>query len=143
MSERKAISLAETSPEEALDILSGLIAEHPQYASAYNNRAQLRRILSHPLADIKVDLRTAIALASPSRSMDPVSDLQAKVLSNAYTQLGVVLLREGKEEEVGGVFQVGARYGGEVAKVMAVKLNPVARLCGGIVKEAMRKEMEG
>ncbi|KAI5858156.1 hypothetical protein BZA05DRAFT_386145 [Tricharina praecox] len=141
--ERQAISLAEASPAEALTILSSLITTYPQYASAYNNRAQLLRILSHSSTEITADLRTAITLARPARSIDAVSPLQAKVLSNSYTQLGAVLLSEGREEEAGEVFQAGARYGGEVAKMMAVKFNPVARLCGAIVKEAMRKEMAG
>jgi tetratricopeptide (TPR) repeat protein len=139
--ERRAIALAESSSEEALSLFNELLESHPQYASGYNNRAQLRRILSHPLATVKVDLEQAVSLARPRTKLEPVSTLQAKVLSNAYTQLGAVLLREGKEEEAGAVFQEGARYGGEVAKTMAVKLNPVARLCGAIVKQAMRKEM--
>jgi tetratricopeptide (TPR) repeat protein len=139
--ERRAISLAETSPAEALRLFDELLVSHQQYASGYNNRAQLRRILSHPSAEVKADLDKAISLARPRTKLEPVSMLQAKVLSNAYTQLGAVLLREGKEEEAGAVFREGARYGGDVARSMAVKLNPVARLCGAIVKEAMRKEM--
>jgi tetratricopeptide (TPR) repeat protein len=139
--ERRAISLAETSPAEALRLFDELLASHQQYASGYNNRAQLLRILSRPSEEVKADLDKAISLARPRSTLEPVSMLQAKVLSNAYTQLGAVLLREGKEEEAGAVFQQGGRYGGDVARSMAVKLNPVARLCGAIVKEAMRKEM--
>jgi len=141
--ELEAVSCAEDSPATALAILSRLIASHPQYASAYNNRAQLRRLLSHPAADVVADLRCAIELAGPPRATDPVSPLQAKVLANAYTQLATVFLADGREDAAGETFQIAARYGGEVAKVMAVKLNPVARLCGAIVKEAMREEMGG
>jgi tetratricopeptide (TPR) repeat protein len=139
--ERRAITLAESSPEEALSLFNELLKSHPQYASGYNNRAQLRRILCHPATAIKADLEQAVFLAQPPTKLGPVSTLQARVLSNAYTQLGAVLLHEGKEEEAGAVFQEGARYGGEVARTMAVKLNPVARLCGAIIKEALRKEM--
>lgn len=35
---------------------------------------------------------------------------------------------------------MGGRYGNEVAKALAVASNPTAKLCGAIVKEAMRKE---
>lgn len=37
-------------------------------------------------------------------------------------------------------FFLGGRYGNEVARAMAVHTNPYAKLCGNIVKEAMRKE---
>lgn len=40
-------------------------------------------------------------------------------------------------------FQQGGRYGNEIARQMAVKTNPYAKMCGAIVKEAMRKEMTG
>ncbi|KAA8913664.1 hypothetical protein FN846DRAFT_902726 [Sphaerosporella brunnea] len=139
--ERRAITLADSAPQDALALLDALLRSHPQYASAYNNRAQLRRLLSLPPAAVRADLEQAVALARPRARLAPVSALQARVLSNAYTQLGALLLREGKEDEAGAAFQEAARYGGEVARTMAVKLNPLARLCGAIVKEAMRKEM--
>ncbi len=38
---------------------------------------------------------------------------------------------------------MGGRYGNDVAREMAVRTNPYAKLCGNIVKEAMRGEMLG
>ncbi|MCJ1477736.1 hypothetical protein MMC13_006409 [Lambiella insularis] len=38
-------------------------------------------------------------------------------------------------------FQLGGRYGSTIARAMAVKTNPYAKLCGSIVQEAMRKEL--
>ncbi|KAJ2973592.1 hypothetical protein NQ176_g6518 [Zarea fungicola] len=35
---------------------------------------------------------------------------------------------------------LGGRYGNEIAKNLAVSVNPTAKLCGQIVREAMRKE---
>lgn len=37
-------------------------------------------------------------------------------------------------------FFLGGRYGNEIGKAMAVHTNPYAKMCGNIVKEAMRKE---
>ncbi|KLJ07048.1 hypothetical protein EMPG_17447 [Blastomyces silverae] len=45
------------------------------------------------------------------------------------------------EEMASMDFQLGGRYGNEIARQMAVKTNPYAKMCGAIVKEAMRKEM--
>ena len=45
------------------------------------------------------------------------------------------------EEAASRDFFWGGRYGNEVAKAMAVHTNPYAKLCGSIVKEAMKKEM--
>jgi len=38
---------------------------------------------------------------------------------------------------------MGGRYGNEMARAMSVATNPYAKLCGGIVKEAMRAEGVG
>jgi hypothetical protein len=40
-------------------------------------------------------------------------------------------------------FFVGGRYGNKIAQQMSVQTNPYAKMCGAIVKEAMRKEMNG
>ena len=47
------------------------------------------------------------------------------------------------EEMASKDFAAGGRYGDERAKQMAVKTNPYAKMCGAIVKEAMKKEMAG
>lgn len=139
--EREAIALASSeNPADALPLLDALLSSYPRYASGYNNRAQLQRILKHSVGDVVADLRKAIELSEPSPG-GAVSELQARVLSLAWTQMGAVLLSQGKEDEAGRAFGEGARYGGEVAKRMAVKMNPVAKLCGAIVREAMKKEM--
>jgi len=140
-SELAAIRLAQTAPTAALSLFNELLSTYPDYASGYNNRGQLRRLLSHPAAEIVADLEKAIELLRPSSRLGEVSELQGKVLQLAWTQLGVVMLGEGREEEAVKAFTEGARFGGEVARGMCVKLNPVARLCGSIVKGALRKEM--
>jgi len=166
---------------EALAILDQLIDEHPSYASARNNRAQLRRwqfgdrnLLCQHLAGgspatsaaaraTVEDLRAAITLASPDRSTDAVSPAQGRLLGQAHTQLAALYhaaakdldgaegckiacaylegwRKEAFEDEASRLFHLGGLYGNEVAKALAVHTNPHAKLCGSIVKEAMRKE---
>ncbi|KAF2663672.1 hypothetical protein BT63DRAFT_460788 [Microthyrium microscopicum] len=175
----------------ALELLTALIAENPDYASAYNNRAQLRRwryenaLLDLSLKDEQLeearvatikDLETAIALASPPETQASVSPAQAKLLSQAWTQRGAVFWgitkRAGSlqpaqkstpaaaptpkqdedvpdwqtwdnsrlEEEGSRSFFMAGMYGSEIGRNLAVRTNPYARLCAGIVKEAMRSE---
>jgi hypothetical protein len=44
------------------------------------------------------------------------------------------------EEAASRDFAMGGRYGNEVAKGLAVSTNPTAKLCGRIVREAIKKE---
>jgi hypothetical protein len=184
--------------KQAIDGLSSLITEHPDYPPLYANRAQaLRMLIQSPSSSIieesdkdaaifypenintatqlLSDLGKAISLASPSNSSGSVSPAQARLLSNTYTHRGYLLLKAGKirkeEEETetegsekkstGGpeqllriasrdeleemasqdFFQAG-RYGNEVAKQLSVQTNPYAKMCGAIVKEALKKEIE-
>lgn len=50
---------------------------------------------------------------------------------------------EDLEELASRDFMMGGRYGNEIARGLAVATNPTAKLCGSIVREAMRKEFEG
>ena len=209
----------------AIDALSALIAQHPSYASAYNNRAQATRLLLGD--DLRVnenvwtDLSTAITLlargdeasasaSNSSRKAPPtqVSKHEASVLGKAHTQRAWLLWklvkkstsscssassssasppspsvkkekkgspleennakeddptvanpspsssttpnsqqlpaqlrglrRADREEMASRDFAMGARYGDEDARAMAVRTSPYAKLCGEIVKEAMR-----
>ena len=188
----------------AIDALSALIAQHPDHASAYNNRAQAMRLL---LGDdlrtnesVWTDLSMAIALISDggvenstikrSRAPARVSKHEASVLSKAYTQRAWLLWKLSKaspvdpltafspdeerpkqaeddvlaikdpssrqgqlpaqllgvsrqdlEEMANRDFAMGGIYGDESARSMAVKTSPYAKLCGAIVKEAMKNDM--
>lgn len=110
------------------------------------------------------DLNEAIRLASPERATDAVSPSQGRLLGQAYTQLAAQYFaaakdleehpdaevvcsevqdwsKEAFEEEASRLFYLGGLYGNEVAKALAVHTNPHAKLCGSIVREAMRKEI--
>jgi hypothetical protein len=51
------------------------------------------------------------------------------------------LSREIIEEMASRDFALGGRYGDEGARAMAVRTSPYAKLCGEIVKEAMKGEV--
>src|ERR1700742_5103075 len=104
----------ETIYDKALDILSTLIAQHPNYASAYNNRAQLRRwrygddLMSYASNDKELqsaliavisDLQEAIRLSSPFGTNTSVSPQQSKLLIQSWTQLGTVFWSLGRRKK--------------------------------------------
>jgi hypothetical protein len=118
---------------------------------------------------ILTDLSTAIALLTPP-PFSPLSHVSAKTLSSLYTQRGalyhytakqlsgnpsstnLLLSEEMKEaswtasdfeEAAARDFMMGGRYGNEVAKALAVSVNPTAKLCGEMVRDAMRREFGG
>lgn len=108
------------------------------------------------------DLDCTVQLLS-TKSQGGLSQQAAKTLSMAYTQRAAVyhmtskLLSSGSlavdsrrreanwdivefEEAASRDFAMGGRYGNEIAKGLAVSTNPTAKLCGQIVREAMKKE---
>lgn len=179
--------------QSAINRLDILLTEYPTYPPAYTNRAQALRMLvdlqsndTNPSTEsgsddalfapqaadassrIFTDLGQAITLATPASPADPVSSGQARLLADAHTHRGYLLLKAARvkksqalqEEAVGpdrlrGLgadqleemasrdFFLGGRYGNKVAQQLAVQTNPYAKMCGAIVKEAMRKEFEG
>lgn len=113
------------------------------------------------------DLGQTISLATPSPPTSPLSPRQARILADAHTHRGYLLYRAAKfvstspsdqqrggperlrdldqdqlEEMASRDFSLGGRYGNKIAQQMAVQTNPYAKMCGAIVKEAMRKEQE-
>ena len=66
---------------------------------------------------------------------------------NGWLGAGAGLLRglsaEALEQMASRDFFFGGRYGDRKAREMSVKTNPYAKMCGAIVKEALRKELEG
>ena len=110
------------------------------------------------------DLGRTIAYATPKSPADAVSTVQARVLADAHTHRAYLLLKlkrarqdrvDGGPEKLKGCapeeieemasrdFFLGGRFGNKVAQQMAVQTNPYAKMCGAIVKEALRKEVEG
>ncbi|KAB8292305.1 hypothetical protein EYC80_008047 [Monilinia laxa] len=123
------------------------------------------------LASLNVlsDLDKAISLLAPKTPWASVSPQAAKTLSQALTQRGALYHLTAKklssdtgasvridkrrketawktvefEEAASRDFMTGGRYGNEIAKALAVSANPTAKLCGDMVRQAMRREMSG
>jgi hypothetical protein len=188
MSEDAEASAVEHYKTSATD-LDVLISEHPNYASARNNRAQIYRrlygdamllsvttgmpmpLIDQPQRDEKRkastialnDLERSISLLSPPSFNTPMSPQAARTLSMAHTQRAAIYLKTAKlmshrsldmdeerkesqwtkldfEEAASRDLAYGGRYGNQIAKGLAVSVNPTAKLCGQIVREAMKKE---
>ncbi|KAE8151196.1 hypothetical protein BDV25DRAFT_171648 [Aspergillus avenaceus] len=185
--------VAVETAESAIRALDTLVSEHPKYPPVYMNRAQAIRVLldsrsqetkkepepetetdfllspsnEAELSQLLADLSQAITLATPVSPADPVSEVQARVLADAHTHRGYLLLKVAKGKKLGPLlgsrgperlraldadaveemasrdFFFGGRYGNRVAQQLAVQTNPYAKMCGAIVKEALRKEVVG
>jgi hypothetical protein len=160
------------SIEAGIQELNNIVASNPTYPSAFVNRAQLRRIrieaslpkdghiFSASDADVEAlftDLSRAIHLSLPSSSpTDPVSAYQAHILRTAYSHRAFLYLKasetgtdlkglgKGELEELASKdFAAAARYGDEAAREMSVRTNPYAKMCGAIVKNALKEERKG
>lgn len=109
------------------------------------------------------DLDRVILLLTPAGRSPKMSPQASRTLSQAHTQRGAIYLMTSKimvlgsvslppgrheakwtkldfEENASKDFAMGGRYGNEIAKNLAVSTNPTAKLCGEMVREAMRKE---
>lgn len=110
------------------------------------------------------DLDTCVSLLTPTGPQPRISRHAAKILSSAHTQRAAIYHQTSKMLTRGGVlvigperkeatwqkidfeeaasrdFALGGRYGNEIAKGLAVSTNPTAKLCGQMVREAMKKE---
>jgi hypothetical protein len=116
-SEQQIDSAKDETYKAAITILDDLIAEYPDFAAAWNDRAQLRRwrygdhnticqnasSIAKERAEMGAaavrDLRTALKLAAPARPEDSVSPKQGRLLAQSYTQLGAILLAASKDLE--------------------------------------------
>jgi hypothetical protein len=144
--------------------------EWPKYPSVYLNRGMLHRmkieasltkdqtVFSAPEKDITQlfgDLSRAIELSCLSSSDSQVSSYQARILRTAFSHRAYLYLKasdravewNGKgrselEELASADFAAAARYGDEIAREMSVRTNPYAKMCGAIVRNALKEERE-
>ncbi|OAL01742.1 hypothetical protein IQ06DRAFT_292568 [Phaeosphaeriaceae sp. SRC1lsM3a] len=156
--------------DAAITELDRIVEEHPNYASAYINRAMLLRmklesqltaaqhIFTRSTSEVQplfTNLSRAIHLSLPfSSPTAPVSEYQAKILRTAYSHRAYLYLKAAEtgaslqglekselEELASKDFAGAARYGDEVAREMSVRTNPYAKMCGAIVRNALKEEM--
>jgi predicted nucleic acid-binding protein len=107
----KSINHDQPQPQEielAVARLTAIIESERSYASAWNNRAQARRLLvaeeklsQNPstTAEIFADLAQAISLATPTKANKTLSIMDARILASAHTHRGYLLLLASKSEE--------------------------------------------
>ncbi|EQL01058.1 Ribosomal protein L27e [Ophiocordyceps sinensis CO18] len=137
----------------------GLSAVHFRTRRPHHRGAQRRDAAAAALDH----LERSIALLSPATPHTPLSPQAARTLSMAHTQRAAIYLRTCKllsdrrldldesrpeaqwtklnfEEAASRDLAYGGRYGNQIAKGLAVSVNPTAKLCGQIVREAMKKE---
>ncbi|KIW32334.1 uncharacterized protein PV07_03888 [Cladophialophora immunda] len=98
----------QTDVEHSISQLTEIITNAPSYASAWNNRAQARRMLVKDedlprspdiVAQIFQDLAQAISLSTPTGPNTTLSGFDAKVLASAHTHRGYLLLLASKSED--------------------------------------------
>ena len=88
---------------------------------------------SGDITNALADLNTAIELSGG----------RGTAASQAYTQQGLLLRLEGKEEAALEAFHKAAALGNAFAKTMVVQLNPYAALCNAMLAEAIDKLQQG
>jgi hypothetical protein len=148
-------------------LVKGIAKSLPEEAEPLDPSASDQTLISASNT-ILSDLTIAINLLTPSNPFSPLSPQAAKTLSQAHTQRGAIYHLTAKhlshkgaelridpsrkeaawktvdfEENASRDFMMGGRYGNEIAKALAVSTNPTAKLCGEMVREAMRKEYAG
>ncbi|KAI7868954.1 hypothetical protein BDF14DRAFT_1789720 [Spinellus fusiger] len=129
--EEEAVANAEkNNTDAALSLLSECIRIEPTYASAYNNRAQVYRMMN------KEDL----ALEDLNKVIEIAQD-QPKVLRQAYTQRAILKRHQGDLQGSQQDFAKGARYGNPIARNILVQENPYAKMCNQVMMEVMRREI--
>jgi len=117
----------------------------------------------HVAMTVLGDLDRAISLITPKTMYSKLSPQVARTLAMVHTQRAAIYHMTSKlmldkplsvdssrreaewtkldfEENASRDFAMGGRYGNDIAKGLAVSTNPTAKLCGQMVREAMKKE---
>lgn len=128
--ELQAVQLAENGHlEDALSRLTQLTEKQQDYWSAYNNRAQVYRLMNKPSLAME-DLDLVIAKCDSS-----------EVLQQAYTQRALLRKEAGSADSAYQDMCAAARHGQPIAKEIAVFENPHRKLCHAMVHQVLKQEM--
>lgn len=114
------------------NLFNELINKCPEYASAYNNRAQLFRILGDNDSALD-DLNKAIDFSQGI----------GRAASQAFTQRGLIYKLNGDDEKGLEDFKRASKLGNQFAKSQVVAMNPYAALCNQMLGEAFARLYEG
>ncbi|XP_041377773.1 tetratricopeptide repeat protein 36-like [Gigantopelta aegis] len=118
--------------QAALDLFNEAISVAPDWASAYNNRAQALR-LKGDVHGANEDLDKAIELSAG----------HGRAACQAHTQRGIIRRLEGDDEHALEDFKIAAKLGNEFAKHQVMLMNPYAALCNQMLAEVMHKIQRG
>ncbi|RPB21864.1 hypothetical protein L211DRAFT_840221 [Terfezia boudieri ATCC MYA-4762] len=141
------------SLNSALATLDNLIKEFPNYASAYTNRAQLRRLIllqsqststtflpTNPTcALIEHDLQTSLTLSTPMPPSAPISTATATLLRTTYTHLATLYLLYSKSTSACTSSDQGLSGGAAAAGHWEEKASRAFELAGKYGSEIGRK----
>ncbi|KAL4705913.1 hypothetical protein ACJJTC_017495 [Scirpophaga incertulas] len=128
----QGVQLAESGRlMEALEVLDRGVEAAPDRAAAYNDRAQLLRLLGRD-DDAMADLERAIQLTEGKRG-------RARAL--ALCQRGVLRRRRG-DDSARQDFAMAAELGSGFAKKQVVELNPYAALCNKMLSQVLNGEKD-
>lgn len=146
--EAAAVTAAETDKlEDAKVMLDDLCTEAPERASAFNNRAQVRR-LGGDLEGAKTDLDAAITLARAwldvhAGTDHPLVEFHNKTLSNALTQRAAYFNATKGDAAAEAVdLAAAAKLGSQIAKMITTKVRGTGALpspCLGFPCVAIRE----
>ncbi|XP_004636506.1 tetratricopeptide repeat protein 36 isoform X1 [Octodon degus] len=128
----KALELQGVMAAEAGDLSTALesfgqaIGLLPERASAYNNRAQARR-LQGDVAGALEDLERAVALSGG----------RGRAARQGFVQRGLLARLQGRDDDARRDFERAARLGSPFARRQLVLLNPYAALCNRMLADMM------
>lgn len=116
----QCIALAKSAPEDLRD--------EKLLGAAYTQRGVL----------LLATAKSVKTLDNNERRVNLPKDLRRM----ANDSVEATKVSEEMEKEAESAFKEGAKYGDEAAKMMVVHLNPMRKLCGQMVREALRRDME-
>ncbi|KAJ2948910.1 hypothetical protein O0L34_g5843 [Tuta absoluta] len=129
----RGVQLAEAGNlEEALQEINRGISAAPERAEAYNDRAQLFRLMQ----------RDDDAMADIDRALELTADKQCRARALALCQRGVLLRKRRQDDDARTAFKMAAELGSGFAKKQMVELNPYAALCNQMLSQVMRGDKE-
>ncbi|KAM6172807.1 tetratricopeptide repeat protein 36 isoform 1-T1 [Erethizon dorsatum] len=132
LEQSKALELQGVMAAEAGDLSMALerfgqaICLLPERASAYNNRAQARR-LQGDVAGALEDLEHAVVLSGG----------RGRAARQGFVQRGLLARLQGRDDDARRDFERAARLGSPFARRQLVLLNPYAALCNRILADMM------
>ncbi|TSR87295.1 Tetratricopeptide repeat protein 36 [Bagarius yarrelli] len=125
--ELKGVSAAESGDlEKALGLFHQAIQILPKRASAYNNRAQVKRLQGHTDSAIR-DLEQAIVLSKGTGC----------TACQAFVQRGLLFRLAQRDDDARADFERAADLGSKFARQQAILLNPYAALCNRMLSEVI------